>query len=341
VTDSFSGQGRVGIVSDKHTIAEIEASEPLASLVAAGRHETGRCGFVFDETIVPGLEGLTDVEIYDVESGLLIYRRAPAGQFIPEKLIRLDTHLVPLRRVDTAIRRRFSYSYVNAERAGLESVTQIFHLLLAKSIYLSGRFLYRSFENLIDKQFKMICLLHDPFEELAERLLFFRHVARRGRMDLRDSFTFAGAIEFAAGLMLSDDRRLRAALGRITSDALLALQNPLVRQLTVPNLQDLPRGGAVASALGILASCAVVGLRDESAQFASAMSALLSSDTDVVPAAPRCTAAIDLAVRLREIPMVHTLLELDLELYDRVAEAYRQAAAGLSIPSGKRYFSVP
>lgn len=121
----------------------------------------------------------------------------------------------------------------------------------------------------------------------------------------------------------------------------MPLQNPLVRQLTVANSQEMPRAGALASALTILASCAVVGLRSESEPFSVALSALVGADTEIVPIVPRCTAAIELAERLRAISRIRDLLELDLELYDRVTEAYRQAAAGLSIPGRTGYFSAP
>jgi hypothetical protein len=111
----------------------------------------------------------------------------------------------------------------------------------------------------------------------------------------------------------------------------MPLSNPLVRQLTVSNLQDPPRGGALAMALGILASCAVVGLRTEPAQFSLALSALLSASSEIVPIAPRCAPAMELADRLRQIPAVHDLLELDIELHARIAEAFHHAAAGLSL----------
>lgn len=342
VTDSFGGKGQIRISSGGQQIAIVDALYPIPALVAAGRHETGHCGFVINEAIIPGLRTMSDLEIREAETGLLIYRRASETGFVAERVVRLETHMVGLSRVDRAMSPLFCYAYRNAHQAGLESMRQIFHLLHAQSLYLAGRFFFRSFENYIEQQHcKLVCMIHDPFEELAERLLLLRHAARRGRLELRDKLSFAAAMEFAAELPLDSDRKIRAAFGRLHTDAAQSLQNPLVRQLTLTNPQDMLHGGAIASALTALSTCAIVGLRSESEAFALALSALAGSGREFIPIVPRCNAAMALAERLRKVSAVHNLLELDLALYERVSQAYRQAAVGLSIPAQSRYFSVP
>lgn len=333
VPDSIVASGRVRVSAGERPIAHVEATETIASLIAAGRHETGRCGFAIDETVVPDLRHLDQLEIRDAETGILIYRRAPSHWFIAGKLIRLETHLVPLRRIDRAVARQFSYVYCKADRLSAESMAQIFHLLPPTSLYLSARFLYKTFEANIEKQFKLICMIHEPFEELAERLLLFRRAARRGYPDVRDTLFFKPAIDFAAGLALDGDQQLRRSFSRIPLEAAMALNNPLVRQLTVFNPQDLPRTGALGAALDVLASCAVVGLRTEAEQFSLTLSALLAAPRNIVPVAPRCVAAMALAERLRRIPAAYDLLELDIELYARAARAFQNAGAGLTLAS--------
>ncbi len=229
--------------------------------------------------------------------------------------------------------RQFCHAYLRAECAGSESLTQMFYLLQPKSLYISGRFFYRSFETLIEQQFKAACIVHDPFEELAERLFLFRHAARRGQLNLRDAVTFASTVEFAASLALDADRQLRMAFDHIPANAAQSLQNPLVRQLTVTHPQEMPRGSSLAASLNVLASFAVVGLRQEAESFALALSGLIGSEEEIIPVVPRCTRAIELADRLRQIPRVSDLLELDLELYQRLLEAYRRAAAGAKGPA--------
>ncbi len=326
-TDSFSESGRIRVRSGGHEIAVVEAAETLTSLVVAGRHETGRCGFTLDETVIPGLRQIEALEILESETGLLIYRRAPRDWYIQQKLLRLETHMIPLRRLDRAVAPRFCYAYREAERAGLESSTQMFHLTHASSLYISGRLMYRTFEVLIDRGFGVACLIHDPFEELAERLLLLRQAARRGRgrLDMRDGLTFEAAIDFAATLPLDNDKLLRKAFGQLAEEAALPLMNPLTRQLTAQNIQDMPRSSSLATALTLLSNFKLVGLRSESEQFALALSALLGSDTDIVPIVPHCNAAIKLADRLRQLTIVQDLLGFDAELYERLAEAYAKA----------------
>jgi hypothetical protein len=327
VPDSFSSRGHIRVSSEGRDLAVIETTELKMPLVVAGRHGTGLCGFAVDETSVPGLGTMADVEIADADSGVLIYRRAPPEKFIPLKLLRIETHMVPLRRIDRAIAGRFSYVYREAERAGLESATQMFHLIHAQSLYIAGRLAYKAFEDLIMRDFKIVCMINDPYEELAERMLLLRHAARRvGRLDLRDSIAFATATAFVANLDLNDEKDLRRNFGRIGPEVAGPLTSPLVRQLTTRNADDMPRSSFLATALEVLASCAIVGRREESDSFASALAGLLGLAIDCVPVIGRCNAAISLAERLKPIRAVQDLLEFDLILYHQVVEAFKKAS---------------
>jgi len=81
----------------------VPANETREALVAAGRHETGQCCFSIDASLMPNLPALAQLELYDAETGILIYRhRAPA-----RKILRLGTHLFPLWRLDDALRPTF------------------------------------------------------------------------------------------------------------------------------------------------------------------------------------------------------------------------------------------
>jgi hypothetical protein len=95
VPDGFSTIPRVRLVEAGETIGVLEANETREALVGAGRHETGRCGFRLDDAVVPGLRGRKSLEIYDEDSGVLIYRR-PRPKMLQKRLLRLETHLFPL-----------------------------------------------------------------------------------------------------------------------------------------------------------------------------------------------------------------------------------------------------
>ena len=326
VPDSPSAHGRIRVTAEGRPLAVVDSSVSmpgLEGLITLGRRDDISCWFVIDETVVPGLRGMPSVELFEADTGLLVYRRAPAG-YTAEKLLRLETHMVPLRHVDQAIKNRFCYAYLRAERWGLETVTQLFHLLRADSLYVSGRVQYRCSTRIAD-HFKVICTIHEPFEELAERLLLLRHATRRPVLDLRDQHIYAPATEFAGELDWDSDRALKSSFRRMPTLVAQTLQNPLTRQLTADSAVGLLSGNATASALSVLASCDIVALRNEAEHFALALSARLGSDTKIVPTPPRCAKAIELAERLREVSLAHELVAMDLEVYQHVVDAYFRA----------------
>ena len=98
--------------------------------------------------------------------------------------------------------------------------------------------------------------------------------------------------------------------------------DPLVRQLSVANPDDMAPGGAVGIALDVLASCAVVGLRKDPAYFAQAMAGWLGLAPDSFTTIPIYPRVPPLASLLRETRTVDHLLERDLEVYETVRRAY-------------------
>src|ERR1700677_2893351 len=91
VPDSFSGVPNIRVCSDGEELLVFAANEVRAGLVAAGRHETGFCGFRINVEMLPGLPELRNLELTDAESGLLIYRR-PQDNMVHKKVLRLETH---------------------------------------------------------------------------------------------------------------------------------------------------------------------------------------------------------------------------------------------------------
>jgi hypothetical protein len=334
VPDSFSGQRRIRVCADGRELAVLETIEFRNSLVVAGRHDTGRCGFSVDDSFVPGLCDIKVLEILDAETGLLVYRRAPLDLCISKKLMRLETRQFPLHQIDSAVKGLFRHHYCDAERAGLESATQMFLVNEEHSMYISGRLMYKNFEYCIDQGFSIVCMIQDPFEELAERLIWCRMAARRNRdqLDLRDQMTFEAAIAMTAELDLMDERQLRKRFARLSLEEATAFTSPLVRQLSARNAYEMPRAGSLPSALDALSACAVVGLRARSEMFAVSLASFLGVDGATIPAVGRSVTAARLADRLRGIRPVHTLLELDLEVYRHAVDAYDAAMEAVGEP---------
>ena len=126
--------------------------------------------FRFDPSIVANLRDLADLELFEAETGILIYKR-PRPHNIKKKLLRLETHLFPLWTLDNAIAPQFQYFAKGIESHGRETVTQLFLLNNVESVYLSGNILYKNFAYFIEFGFQTFMMLQDPYEELAERLL--------------------------------------------------------------------------------------------------------------------------------------------------------------------------
>ncbi len=326
VPDGFSGVPTIRVSAGGKERYRFAANEKREALVGAGRHETGQCGFLLDTTQVPDLRELTDLELSDAETNVLVYRRAKPDN-IKQKLLRLETHLFPLWTLDDAIAARFQYFAKGIENLGRETVTQLFLLNHVESVYLSGRILYKNFAYFIEAGFRMLIVLQDPYEELAERLLVLGKIRKvgAGHLGMRESAALVPAMEFAEALPIEDPKALRRALRQMPENVRMLLANPLLRQLTAGSPDEMPSSGAVAFALDVLANSALVGLRHEPAKFLNGFAELLEIDPASLPQLPAFPTVAPLAQLLRNSREIDMLLEKDLELYQYVDAAFNKS----------------
>jgi len=326
VPDGFSAVPTIRVCGRGQELATFAANEKRDALVHAGRHETGQCGFSIDASLVPDIAELADLELYNVESGILIYRRPRPGN-IKKKLLRIETHLFPLWSVDNAIASQFQYFAKGIENLGRETVTQLFLLNRVESVYLSGKILYRNYAYFVESGFQTLVMLQDPYEELAERLLVLGKIRklRTALLGMREGAALEPAMDFAENLPTQDEKALRRALRQMPENVTALLANPLVRQLTATTPDEMPRGGAVAAALDILANSILVGRRHEPGEFLQAFAELLDIDAGSLPPTPRFATAPPLARLLKESGEVDIILEKDLELYHYVEAAANKA----------------
>jgi len=322
VPDDYSGTPTLRVTDGAATIAMVPCAEERPALVAAGRHSTGLCGFSIDETIVPGLAENKSVELWDSGSGILIYRRRPTEEVVHKRIFRLETHLFPLWKLDDALEPRFQFFQKGVERHGRETATQVFLLTHSTSLYISGRLAFKSYESYLHDKFACVAVLHDPFFELAERLLTLKYVQRFGDdlLGARDMVSYEAAIDFARELEL-DDKSLRRGFANMPKPVIAALANPLTRILASESLDEPPPKGAIASALGALSTFAAVGARDREEVFLEALEALIEAPEGTLPPVPYFGSVGQFARRLRAIPEAEMLLEMDLEIYANVKES--------------------
>jgi hypothetical protein len=328
VPDAFTGSPSVRITDGHRDLLVLPCQEERASLVAAGRHETGRCGFTIDETIIPDLGRQEALELYDQETNILVYRRRAPSQVTQKRIFRLETHLFPLWHLDDSVEQHFQHFHKGIERSGRETTTQLFLLNNSTSLYLSGRLVFKTYDNYIDETFNCVALLRDPYSELAERLLTLKYVRSVGKEILgeRDLMAFAPAIAFAETIE-NDERVLHRVFSTMSRAAIANLANPLTRQLAARTSDEVPSKGAVATALGALSSFTVLGLRERQDLFLAQLADLVGTTPEALPPIPDFVRTAELAQLLKEVPEAEILIEQDLEVYRQVQSAIEQALA--------------
>jgi hypothetical protein len=327
VPDSAAGVATIIARSNGRDVLSLLANESRQALVDVGRHQTGVCGFRIHEQVLPGLAGMVDLELYDADTNLLIYRR-PNGRYLPKKILRIETHLFPLWRLDDTLKPRFQYFARGIEMLGRETTTQLFLLNHVNSIYLSGRILYNNYRSYVDSYFDTIFMMHHPFEEMAERLLVLGQIKKVGAdvLGMRDNMSLHSTIEFAQSLPVHDEEALRKALRKMPGSVAHALSDPVVRQLTARAPDEMPSGRAVSTALDQLASFAIVGLRRQPETVLHAIAEMTELPPMALPDFTTFRSVGSLARALKRSRLVDALLEKDLELYDHVASAFKKLA---------------
>jgi len=330
VPDAFSASPSLRVTDGDQELLILPCQEERPALVAARRHETGRCGFTVDDTMIANLSERQTLEIYDQETDLLIYRRRPLEQLIQRRIFRLETHLVPLWRLDERLARHFQFFHKGIERYGLETINQMFLLNYSSSLYLAGRIPFKDYENYIDESFTCVTLFRNPYAELAERLLtlgIVRQVADKVQLlGPRDMLSYGPALDFADQIKV-DEKVLHRAFATMPKSAIAILSNPLTRLLAARSAEDIPGKGAVATALGTLSRFASVGLREGQEMFLDQLAALLLIDAASLPVMTEFSKTAQLSVLLRDVPEVQLLIEKDLEVYHHTKSAIEKVLA--------------
>jgi hypothetical protein len=327
IPDGFSGAPTIVLRSNGEDVLVQQSNEIRPAIAASGRYEGGACGFRIDSRQAPALAEMTDLEIYDAETNVLIYRR-PRPHFLSKKILRLETHLFPLWRLDEALKPRFQYFSCGAEKLGRETTTQLFQLYNIASVYLSGRILFKNYRRLVDSHFEVIFAMHNPYEEMAERLRVLGQIKRVGleALGMRDSMLLRSTIEFAQSLPIHDEKALKKALRTMPTDVANTLADPVVRQLTTTTPDEMPSAKSVSTALDLLASFTIVGLRREPEMFVGAIAELADVRPASLPHVAKFPGVVTLARALKRSGAVDVLLEKDFELYQHVSTAFKNLA---------------
>ncbi len=333
VPDSYTATASLKIFVNGELVATMQPNQINEHILKARRHETGNVDFVIDDRIVKNLASVTDLEIREAESDVLVYRRMPPAQPVIAKLFfRLETHLLPLWYLDAVFKNKFRFWWDRIDRFTLETARQILLFQSFGSCYASGRILHRPFHYYLsgETRYHLAMLMRDPYDELAERLIVLSRIGDNAKLLLneRDVLIFTPIMEIAGQCQSFDENELRQVLGKANPQDLHILSDPLTRQLTCSTPDEMPARGSLAKCLQALADFDVIGIRSEGRHFTDAVAGLLESDAAEMPKIQEYSRVIEVGKNLRAVRWLEGLIENDLELYRHVKAAHEAVTAG-------------
>lgn len=320
VPDNPLAISRVVVSVEGRRVAEVAASIVDETFRREG-HATGQCVFVLTEAEVPGLPGLPQLELYDANTNVLVYRRVPAQVLVRRRVLLVNTGIEPVNALQMALFPHFQQCYFGLHQMSDEILTSILGSQTMRSAFLSGNLVIPRYENycLPDLMLTTI-LVQDPYLELAARMLWLKGRAaeaadanRRWRLG-----PLGEAVAFTDSCDLTDAKGLKRYFQMLPEPAYRLLYNPLTRQLGTRMPDDRLHPGNSIAAIEILSRIGIAGHKTRFSAFVSTLYDQLGLDAPipVLPEPPPETRA--LAERLRAIKAVEDMLVFDVALSDAV-----------------------
>ncbi|WP_043617265.1 hypothetical protein [Ensifer sp. ZNC0028] len=308
---------------------QLKANVLRTDLRDLGMHSTGLAGFHIDSFTVPELGRLEDVSVVEADSGITIYRRFNPEKHKDGKLLIADSSLLPQMKLMRALSHRFAMSYPLSERLSLETLSGILSLRFSNSIFVSGSLNWMRYGALaLEQDFVSCALLRDPFDELAEKLLFLWHLAKNpGKSPLSSHAALSSYSEVLpqiAAVDFSDDKSLLMAFRTMSPSIRKVFRSPMTRLYGSLPEEDIQRRN-VSVALDNLAQFSIVGSREQFEQFAGMVNARLGNIIPPSQTLDELQAALELGKRLSTMGLVLDLLDEDVALYSFAKEAWKNA----------------
>lgn len=326
--DNPSALPRIKICGPGEKVVEFEANTLRPDLSDRGLHDTGMAGFILDDKLYPNLSKVIDqIEVRESDSNTLIYRKYLPERHLPIKLLRFELRAMPDPETEGLFAKHFALYYGTAQRYPQDTFFGIFNNPSAKSIYLSGCPNFQQYEQLLrEREYKIITLLRNPYEEMAERLLFSRYASSRDlpAFVADHMFGLEPLKEMVKNVKFEDIDSLRAAFSSITDAQKEALSNPLVKALAC-TVDDRPKSSHVEIALSKLSRMDLVGLRSRFGEFKSILPEIIGVDIFQDHELKNLSWVQRIVDQLSQIKQVRSLIALDLDLYSFAEEAVVEA----------------
>jgi hypothetical protein len=310
---------------------ELAANKLRERLKKKGLHSTGQVGFRIDETLVPGLRKLAEIEIRSVDTQIPIYRRVPKNKVLERKLFLLKLTALPQTAQEARCASRFAMAYRDVEHLPPGVLLGIIQSQSTTSAFVSGRVpMVRLLRSLKNQTYRAVALLRDPFEEMAERLLFARTASEMDTQDpaLASYKDFVSPIaDLAKSIDIADNQSIATAFEVLTLRQREVLSNPFVRVLACQAGEEA-YDSHLAIALETLSKMDLVGIRPHYDAFKADLAELLGENVLGDHQLIELPLVAQFAARLARIRTVHELLWLDMRLYGCVKDAIAGVLAG-------------
>ena len=302
---------------------EFDANVMRQDILDLGWHSTGQVGFSLDCELIADLGEIEDVRLIDYHTGMTIYRRAPLEEYISGRLLFYDCSLMPQWRLLGTVARKFAVHYSTVDRYPLETALAIFWNQMATSSFVSGAPNFLRYCHAFQaREFRTVALLREPIEELAERLMFLRALARSPSLSsIRTHFdVYEPLIAFADSIDPKDRKSLLGGFRSVDNRARALMRSPMTRTFGA-EVTDSPEYRQVTAALDNLATVDLVGVRTNFREFSGMFDGLLGKPMLSGAAFAQVPGTEDLAALLKTIGPAIDLLEEDIALYAYACDA--------------------
>ena len=317
----------IEIIAGDGTVTPMRTNTLRMDVCEAGFHHTGEVGFLINEETLPGFEAIRhDFEIRAQGSDLVLYRSVKPEIHLQERIFRFEMQAMPYAMTEAAWSRNFALYYSAVERHPFDTLRWILSSPDAPSIALSGRINLPRYEHYLRQHnFKFVAMLRDPYEELAERILFSRYArSANANPELRHHMTgFEGLEHVSRRINLAVPSTIPEAFAYMSDKQIHELSNPVVTALTC-NMDEYPTRLHVEVALNRLATMDLVGVRSRYPHFKSTLAAVIGRD--ILPDEPTKIESVSALVpHLREVKLLKSMFKLDELLYQYTQEAVDRA----------------
>lgn len=317
----------IEIVAPDGAVTRMRTNQVRLDVRDGGFHHTGEVGFLINDDTYEGYSSVSgELEIREPSTGLVLYRSVNPDQHLLERVFRYETQVMPYGPAEASWSENFALYYNAIERYPFDTLRWILESEKAPSVALSGRINVARWEPFFRHyDYKTITLLRDPFEELAERLLFLRFASSsEAPADLKKHLSGLEGLDVVARrINLAVPSTIGEAFSYLTDKHIHELSNPIVKSLTC-GFDEHPRRQHVELALNKLSTFDLVGVRSRYDYYRDALTNLLSRDI-----IPEQTLSIEstsaLVPLLREVKIVRSMFKFDELLYEYTQEAVDRA----------------